>query len=169
MLRRFGITVWLTLSAGLAAPLSSQVPLQLGVAAPDFTLTQIAGGETSLSEFRGRPVLVNFWATWCKPCRTEMPEIVSAYRAHRGDGLEVLAVNLTDQESLKDVRKFVSEFDIPFSVLLDRKGTVRRLYGLRGVPTSVFIDSAGIVRMINPGPVSKRALERGLREVLPKP
>ncbi len=98
-----------------------------------------------------------------------MPEIISAYQAHRGEGLEVLAVNLTDQESLKDVRKFVAELNLPFSVLLDGKGTVRRLYGLRGVPTTVFVDSAGIVRLINPGPVSHDGLERGLGEILPGP
>jgi peroxiredoxin len=169
MLRPFRTALWLTVSAALAAPLSSQGPAQQGAPAPDFTLKRLAGEDASLSQFRGKPVLVNFWATWCKPCRTEMPEIISAYRAHRGDGLEVLAVNLTDQENLKDVRKFVAALDLPFSVLLDRKGTVWKLYGLRGVPTSVFIDSAGIVRLINPGPVSHSGLERGLREILPRP
>jgi peroxiredoxin len=169
VLRRFGMTVWLTLSAGLAAPLSSQVPLQLGAAAPDFTLKQLAGGEASLSEFRGRPVLVNFWATWCKPCRAEMPEIISAYQVHRDAGLEVLAVNLTDQESMKDVRKFTAEVGLPFTVLLDQKGAVRERYGLIAVPTSIFIDSAGVMRMINSGPISRSALDRGLREILPSP
>ena len=169
MLRRFGMTVWLTLSAGLAPPLSSQVPLQLGAVAPDFTLKQLAGGEASLSEFRGRPVLVNFWATWCKPCRAEMPEIISAYQAHRDAGLEVLAVNLTDQESMKDVRRFAAELGLPFVVLLDRKGAVRERYGLIAIPTSVFIDSSGVIRMVNSGPIDGKALERGLREILPTP
>ena len=169
MLRRFGMTAWLTLSVGLAAPLSSQVPLQLGAVAPDFTLKRLAGGEASLSEFRGRPVLLNFWATWCKPCRAEMPEIVTAYQAHRDAGLEVLGVNLTDQESIKDVRKFTAELGVPFTVLLDRKGAVRERYGLTAVPTSIFIDSAGVIRMINSGPISSSAIDRGLREILPSP
>ncbi len=159
----------LTLSVGLAAPLSSQMPLQLGEVAPDFTLKQLAGGEASLSEFRGRPVLINFWASWCKPCRAEMPEIISAYQAHRDAGLEVLAVNLTDQERMKDVRKFTAELGLPFSVLLDQKGHVRERYELISVPTSIFIDSAGVMRMINSGPMSSGALDRGLREILPSP
>jgi thiol-disulfide isomerase/thioredoxin len=169
VLRRFGMTVWLTLSPGLAAPLSSQVPLLLGEVAPDFTLKQLAGGEASLSQFRGRPVLVNFWASWCKPCKAEMPEIISAYQTHRDAGLEVLAVNLTDQERMKDVRKFTAEVDLPFTVLLDQKGKVRERYGLTAVPTSIFIDAAGVMRMIHSGPISKAALDRGLREILPSP
>ena len=169
MLWRFGMTAWLTLSVGLAAPVSSQLPLQPGAAAPDFTLKQLAGGDASLSDFRGRPVLVNFWATWCKPCRAEMPEIISAYQAHRDAGLEVLAVNLTDQESMKDVRKFTAEVGLPFTVLLDQKGAVRERYGLIAVPTSIFIDSAGAIRTINSGPINSSALDRGLREILPSP
>jgi thiol-disulfide isomerase/thioredoxin len=167
VLRRFGMTVWLTLSAGRAAPLSSQVPLQVGEVGPDFTLKQLSGGEASLSEFRGRPVLVNFWASWCKPCKAEMPEIISAYQANRDAGLEVLAVNLTDQERMKDVRKFTAEVGLPFTVLLDQKGDVRERYGLSAVPTSVFIDAAGVMRLIHSGPISKAALDRGLREILP--
>jgi thiol-disulfide isomerase/thioredoxin len=86
-----------TLSASLAAQHSPE----LGRTAPAFSLKLLKGGEASLSQFMGRPVLVNFWATWCKPCRQEMPEIIAAYRAHRGSGLEVLAVNLSDQERRK--------------------------------------------------------------------
>ena len=112
-------------------------------------------------------MLVNFWATWCKPCRAEMPEIISAYQAHRDAGLEVLAVNLTDQESMKDVRKFAAELGLPFPVLLDRKGAVRERYGLITIPTSVFIDSAGVIRVVNSGPINSSALDRGLREILP--
>jgi thiol-disulfide isomerase/thioredoxin len=163
------MTAWLGLSLGLAAPLSSQVPLQIGEVAPDFRLKRLAEGEASLSELRGRPVLVNFWASWCKPCRAEMPEIISAYQAHRDAGLEVLAVNLTDQERMKDVRKFTAEVGLPFTVLLDQKGDVRERYGLTAVPTSIFIDSAGVMRIINSGPISSSALHRGLREILPGP
>ena len=76
----------------------------------------------SLDSLRGRPVLINFWASWCVPCRQEMPELAAAWQAQRASGLEVLAVNLTDQERLKDVETFVAELALPFPVLLDKRG-----------------------------------------------
>jgi thiol-disulfide isomerase/thioredoxin len=164
-----------------AAPLSAQTPVdphrtgpppveagnRPGLGAPQFTLQTLAGPGASLSDYEGRPVLINFWASWCKPCRSEMPDIIAAYQAHQGTGLAVLAINLTDQEGMKDVRRFVAEFHMPFPVLLDEKGRVRRLYALVGVPTSVFIGSDGVVRVVNPGPITKETLERGLAEILP--
>jgi peroxiredoxin len=150
-----------------AVSLTSQTPLRQGSVAPAFTLPTLAGSPANLSDYKGRPVLINFWASWCTPCRSEMPDIVAAYRAHQDTGLEVLAINLTDQEGMKDVRKFAAEFQMPFPVLLDEKGRVRRLYALVGVPTSVFVGSDGVVRLVNPGPITDEALERGLAEILP--
>src|SRR5437660_891339 len=88
-------------------------------------------------------------------------------QAHKETGFEVLAINLTDQERMKDVRKFAAEFQLPFPVLLDGKGRVRKLYAMVGVPTSVFIGSDGVVRLVNPGPITSETLERGLAEILP--
>jgi peroxiredoxin len=138
-----------------------------GAAAIDFRLKALAGGTVSLTEYRGRPVLLNFWATWCKPCRAEMTDIIAAYNAHKDQDLQVLAINLTDQERMKDVRAFVNELQMPFPVLLDEKGKVRESYALRGVPTSVFIDSSGVVRFVNPGPITRELIERGLAAILP--
>lgn len=152
----------------ISASLAAQHPLELGQAAPEFGLKLLTGGEAALSQFKGRPVLVNFWATWCKPCRREMPEIIAAYEAHRTHDLEVLAVNLSDQEKMKDVRKFVAEMALPFPVLLDEKGKTRERYRLITVPTSIFIDTDGIVREINAGPISAKALKDGLAKVLPQ-
>jgi peroxiredoxin len=150
--------------ASAAAPLPCQT---LGSAAPDFTLKTLAGDSARLSNFRGRPVFLNFWASWCVPCRAEMHDIVTAYNMDRDQGLVVLAIDLTDQERRKDVRTFVAELEMPFPVLLDEKGKIRKRYALRGVPTSVFIDAQGVVRVVNPGPITSEAIQHGLAEILP--
>jgi thiol-disulfide isomerase/thioredoxin len=148
------------------ALLSSQT---LGSAAPDFTLKTLGGDTARLSTFKGRPVFLNFWASWCVPCRAEMHDIIAAYNAHKDQGLTVLAIDLTDQEHRKDVQKFVNELAMPFPVLLDEKGKTRQRYALRGVPTSVFIDVQGVVRLVNPGPITNETIQRGLTEILPAP
>src|SRR5712692_160228 len=153
-----------------AGPLSAQTSSpqrDTGAAAPDFTLPTLAGDSASLSDYKGRPLLLNFWASWCTPCRGEMGDIIAAYNAHKDQGLQVLAINLTDQEHMSDVRKFVEELRMPFPVLLDHKGKVRKSYALRGVPTSVFVDAQGIVRLVNPGPITSEMIRRGLAEILP--
>ncbi len=159
-LRSIAFATLLT-AAGL---LSAQT---LGSPAPDFTLKTLAGSTASLSDYTGRPVLINFWASWCKPCRGEMSDIIAAYDAHKDQHLQVLAINLTDQEHLSDARRFVDELHRPFPVLLDQNGKVRKSYALRGVPTSVFIDARGVVRLVNPGPITSEIIERGLAEILP--
>ncbi len=146
------------------ARLSAQV---LDSVAPDFALETLAGDTVTLSHLRGHPVVLNFWATWCKPCRGEMSDIIAAYDANHAARLEVLAINLTDQERMRDVRSFVRELQLPFPVLLDHKGKVRKSYGLRGVPTSVFIDTLGVVRLVNIGPITRENVQRGLAEILP--
>jgi thiol-disulfide isomerase/thioredoxin len=151
-----------------SASLAAQRPPKLGQAAPEFRLKLLSGGEASLSQFKGHPILVNFWATWCKPCRQEMPEIIAAYQAHRAQHLEILAVNLSDQDKMKDVRKFVAEMVLPFPVLLDEKGKTRERYRLITVPTSIFIDTEGMVRKINAGPISASVLQEDIAEILPR-
>jgi len=148
-----------------AGPLSAQT---LGSPAPDFSLKTLAGGTASLSDYTGRPVFINFWASWCTPCRGEMSDIIAAYDAHKDQHLQVLAINLTDQERMKDVRKFVEALQLPFPVLLDEKGKVRKRYALHGVPTSLFIDAQGLVRLVNPGPITSETIQRGLAEILPE-
>jgi peroxiredoxin len=160
---------WLCLVATmvvvLAGPVRAQSP---GNTAPAFSLKTLDGATASLSDYAGHPVLINFWASWCKPCRVEMPFIISAHQAHQQAGLAVLAINLSDQErSTKDIRTFQAEFQMPFPVLLDNKGKARKLYQLRGVPTSVFVGSDGVVRSVHPGPISEAVLEQRLSEILP--
>jgi len=139
----------------------------VGQPAPSFELDLLEGGRLSLSAQRGRPVIVNFWATWCAPCRDEIPAFIDLWRANGERGLVILAVNLADQERRKDIGRFVSELGMTFPVLLDARGKVRELYHLTSVPTTVFVDSAGVVRGLHPGPISRDALDRGLASILP--
>jgi len=162
-LRAIGVA-WLMGVGGLAA----QAPAP-GVQAPDFRLAALMGDTVRLSSLRGRAVLLNFWATWCDPCRSEMPAIAAASAQYRDSGLAVLGVNLRDQERRRAVERFVKEFDLPFPVLLDASGKVRRLYHLRAVPTTVFVDTGGVVRRIHPGPLTAETLAQGLRDILPRP
>lgn len=140
----------------------------VGQPAPDFTLPTLERDAVSLSDYRGRPVLINFWATWCAPCRLEMPELVRTYNTHQEEGFVVLAVDLTDQDSLDDVRAFVEEFDMPFPVLLDETGAVYyELYRLLGLPMSVFVDREGVITRIHIGIMTGQQVDEFVEEMLP--
>lgn len=136
-------------------------------AAPDFTLKTLDGRLISLSQFRGEPVLINFWASWCAPCRLEMPELKRVHEARQDEGLVVLAVNVTYLDSMQDVQRFVTEFGLTFPVLLDETGEVAdNLYYVRGLPTSIFVDRAGLVAKIQLGPMTGAQLDEFVGEIL---
>jgi thiol-disulfide isomerase/thioredoxin len=112
--------------------------------APDFTLLTLPGESVRLSDFRGKAVLLNFWATWCVPCRTEMPTIEGLYQRYKAQGLEVLAVNL-DRLSVVGVETFLKEVRVTFRVALDPSWSTTQPYGVVGLPTTYLIDRAGNV------------------------
>jgi peroxiredoxin len=141
--------------------------LEPGQLAPAFDLAALDGSRVALADFRGRPMVINFWATWCVPCRVEMPMLIGAWRGNRDRELEIVAVNLTDQERGKDVRRFVEELALPFHVALDARGRVRERFGLVSLPTTVFVDSAGTIRALHSGPLSEHNLSEGLAAILP--
>jgi cytochrome c biogenesis protein CcmG/thiol:disulfide interchange protein DsbE len=149
----------------LAGAAAAQGP-EVGGQAPDIVLKTREGTKARLADLRGQAVVVNFWASWCDPCRTEIPDLMAVYQEHAARGLAVLAVNLTDQERRKDIIRFVEATGMPFPVLLDERGTIRERYRLFTVPTTVFIDRVGVVRRIHPGPISRKALEDGLKTIL---
>jgi thiol-disulfide isomerase/thioredoxin len=141
--------------------------LLTGQPAPDFTLTSLNDEQMTLSDFRGRPILINFWTTWCAPCRAEMPELERAYKVYADDELVILAVNLTEQDALEDVQTFVDEFQITFPVLLDEESYVAQdLYRLMGLPMSVFVNSHGTINRIHMGGLSYEQLEAFIEELL---
>ena len=120
------------------------VGLEIGNMAPDFQLTTLEGEEVSLSDFRGKRVMINFWATWCGPCRVEMPDMEDFYLKN---DVIILAINLTETEpSVQQVQDFVDEFYLSFPILLDETITVATEYEIRPIPTSFLVDSNGIIR-----------------------
>lgn len=141
--------------------------VRAGEPAPEIDLPALDGGRVLLSRLRGHPVVVSFWGTWCPPCRDEFPELVRAHRTHGPAGLYVIGVNGRDQElRTTDVQKFVDEFAVPFPIALDQRGKARRAYGLIGLPTTVFIDSGGVVRSVHMGPINREELNRKLASIV---
>jgi thiol-disulfide isomerase/thioredoxin len=135
---------------------------RVGEPAPAFRMQLVDGRYVELDDLQGRPVLINFWATWCPPCRREMPDIIAASESN--DDLVVLAVNV--QEELKVVGPFVSDFDISMPVLRDIDGELRQTYGVSGMPTSVFIDRDGNVSAVWSGLLTAETLDDLLNEIL---
>lgn len=118
--------------------------LEIGNIAPDFQLSTLAGEEVSLSDFLGQRVMINFWATWCPPCRAEMPDMEEFYLYN---DIIILAINLTETEpNVQQVQDFVNEFYLSFPILLDETLTVATAYEVKPIPTSYFIDSNGIIQ-----------------------
>ncbi len=127
-------------------PAGSSIKAEEGALAPDFLLEALDGDETRLSDYRGQPVVLNFWATWCVSCRKEMPQLIEAYDLHRDEGLVVIGLNLQESESI--IRPFVDDFGINFPVLIDRDGEVGDAYRLVGLPTTFFIGRDGVVESV---------------------
>ena len=147
-----------------ASGASAQLPV--GSPAPEIDLRTLAGTRFQLSALRGRAVILTFWGTWCPPCRDELPELAELHRKHHADGLEIVAVNQGDQElRASDVQHFVDELKIPFAVAIDPRGRTRRNYRLIGLPTTVFVDTAGVIRRVVSGPFGHEQLALGLEAI----
>lgn len=143
------------------------VSTEIGRAAPDFILGHTDGSQLRLSDLQGHPVLVNFWASWCTPCRQEMPEIVKAYDAHKDAGLVIVAVDL--QENAGQVDSFAREFGMTFPIVIDRNGGVAdawRIGGpVEGIPSSYFLDEDGVVRARAFGPMTADTIAQHLATI----
>ena len=131
------------LASGVAWSMGSRVPV-VGTAVEDFQLVDLSGKMQSLSQYRGKIVLVNFWATWCKPCTTEMPAMQTIYDKLRDKGFVVLAVNELEDDA--KVREHIKQYGHTFPVLMDRDNKVANQFGVFGLPVSVFLDEKGVVQ-----------------------
>jgi cytochrome c biogenesis protein CcmG/thiol:disulfide interchange protein DsbE len=130
-----------------------------GFQAPDFELQTLDGKTIKLSDLRGQAVIINIWATWCPPCRAEMPALQKVYEEHR-ETVEILAINATYQDSLDTVQEFARANNLSLPILLDENGIVAESYQLRSLPTSFFIDPDGIIQeVVIGGPMSEALLQ----------
>ena len=135
--------------------------LDTGDRAPNFRMILDDGGYLELADLQGSPVLLNFWATWCGPCRLEMPEIVA--EANRNEDLVVLAINV--QEELEQLQPFTEDFQMSIPVVRDSEAELRQLYQVTGMPTSVFIDRDGNISTVWRGILTGPALADFLAEI----
>ncbi len=152
---------------------SKYEPPKVGKVAPDFALVDLNDKEVRLSNLRGKVVFLNFWATWCKPCKEEMPSMEVLYRNFEKDGLVVLAVSIDRVTTTKDIPPFIKSMNLSFPVLIDSWGKTDMPYKRLGVPETFIIDQEGVIREIVIGPRDWTRLDSlnvltGLLKVTPK-
>ena len=131
-------------TSSISSSVSTTEGVTVGSIAPDFTLTNLEGETITLSDLRGIPVMLNFWATWCGYCRNEMPYIQEVYEQWQDSNLVILTIN--NREDSSEVHQFMQENELYFPVLLDSDGNVFSKYEIRGIPTTFFIDEDGIIK-----------------------
>lgn len=138
-----------------------------GFLAPDFELQDMQGKLVRLSDLRGQPVLINMWASWCPPCQAEMPAMQKVYDLYASQGFVILAVNTTFQDEAKTARTWVTDRQLTFPILFDLNGSVSRMYQVRSMPTSFFVDKAGIIqRVVIGGPMPEGLLRAEVERML---
>lgn len=140
--------------------------VQEGNKAPDFQLQTLDGKEIKLSDLKGKKVILNFWATWCPPCKAEMPHMQEFYQEQSNDKVEILAVNLTNAEkNPNDVGNFVESYGLTFPVLLDTDGSIGTTYQAFTIPTSYVIDTKGFIQKKIVGPMDKEMMNELVNRV----
>lgn len=133
------------------------------LSAPDFTVQDINGDTVSLSDYKGTPVVLNFWASWCGPCKGEMPDFQKAFQTY-GDKIQFMMVNMTDggQETVDTASAFISKSDFTFPVFFDTDGSGATAYEVYSIPTTFFIDENGNVSAYSSGMIDENTLEKGI-------
>ncbi len=147
-----------------ATPNVSVGPARVGKPIGNFSLTDLHGTTHSIADYKGRPVLINAWATWCPPCKAEMPALHEFYLKHQAEGFELLAIN--SGESRAAVQDFIAQQGFTFPVLLDTNKDVLDGLGVSGLPTSIFVGRDGTVKTIHVGGLTSDAIEQELTPLL---
>lgn len=136
-----------------------------GNVAPDFVLPTLDGREIRLSEYRGKVVILDFWATWCKPCRVELPHFIALYDEFASEGLEIIGVSL-DRTSKREIASFVKEWKIPYIIVIGNREVVQSYGGISGIPTTFVIDRQGNIYRKYLGYRKKKVFERDILKLL---
>jgi cytochrome c biogenesis protein CcmG/thiol:disulfide interchange protein DsbE len=174
----FALLAWATLTAGSGQSLVARIAAGEAPPAPSFSLEvlwrraetwpvdarrRLTDGQLDLAELRGRPVVVNFWASWCIPCRDEAPILNASARAHAG---EVVFLGIDVQDLKSDALAFSREFDTPYVSVRDRGNGTYEDYGLTGVPETYYLDRGGHIIAHTPGAISRASLEAGIGQAI---
>jgi len=135
--------------------------------APEFSLQTLDGKTVTLSDLRGQAILVNFWATWCPPCKAEMPAMQKIYDDYKDQNFTILAINMTHQDEVGNIPDFLNRYGLSFPVLLEESGQVAKTYQVRSLPTSFFIDPDGIIQdIVIGGPMAEALLRSRVEQIL---
>jgi len=147
-----------------AAACGTQPAARLGGPAPDFKLQDVNGEPVSLTQFKGKPVFINFWATWCGPCREEMPAMQELYDQYRDRGLVILALDMEEDSRL--VRRWIDQGGYTFTFLLDSEGEQVKRYNVTAAPTSYFVGSDGVIRDLKLGALSRAEMQAKVEKLM---
>lgn len=131
--------------------------------AQDFILETAGGAPVRLSDYKGKKVILNFWTTWCPPCKAEMPHLQTFYEENRQDEVEILSINLTQLDhGLKTIQNFIDNYQLTFPVALDKKDIVGQMYEIMTIPTTFFIDENGVIQQKIIGPMDKESMKQAI-------
>jgi cytochrome c biogenesis protein CcmG/thiol:disulfide interchange protein DsbE len=160
----FGIVAAKALSDGNSSTEYSVIPVEVNFTAPELTLNDLDGNQVNLSDYRQDIVLVNNWATWCPPCKAEMPTLLNYFKAHSGEGFMLIGIEAGDP--MNEVRQFVDQYDLTFPILLDPNNLSLIAFRNDSLPSSYVIDHNGNVILAWTGPISREMLEKYLTPLL---
>ncbi|MHC1784942.1 MAG: TlpA family protein disulfide reductase [Anaerolineaceae bacterium] len=160
--------VWIVLSSFLipnTTPVQQTAPA-VGFQAPSFVLSALDGTQVAFNGHPGHPVVLNLWASWCLPCKAEMPALQKVYLENASKGLIIYGINASNQDNLLDVESFIIDSNITFPILMDQEGSVSKQYALRALPTTYFISADGIIRQVwVGGPLSEAYLRSQISDL----
>ncbi len=158
------LNIFISLILFERSPLAA-TSLQKGSVAPDFTLQSLTGKPISLSDYRGKIVILNFWASWCSPCKEEMPAFQSFHEKYNNKGATILSINVTHRDrNRKQLLQFIKNNDLTFPILLDEKGKVTEMYQILIIPTTFVIDQKGMIQNKVLGPLNEAQIQNLLGE-----